>query len=64
MNEQYKWNYDIKIKTKEGTFEYEQETLDKIDEILNKHPNYTELQATHNKSLVKKNVRPRNQNKT
>lgn len=39
MNEQYKWNYDIKIKTKEGTFEYEQETL---------------LQATHKqKKLVK-----------
>ena len=23
MKEQYKWNYNIKIKTKEGTYEYE-----------------------------------------
>ena len=24
MKEQYKWNYNIKIKTKEGTYEYKE----------------------------------------
>lgn len=45
MKEQYKWNYNIKIKTKEETFEYEKETLDNIDLLLQKHPDYEEVQA-------------------
>ena len=53
MKEQYKWNYNIKIKTKDGSFEYEKETLDNIDLLLEKHPNYTELEATQNKPKVK-----------
>ena len=65
MKEPYRWNYTIKVKTKEGTFEYEKETLDNIDMILAKHPSYEEVQATHNKPLVKtkrmsRNIQPRN----
>ena len=56
MKEPYRWNYNIKIRTKEGTFEYEKENLDDIDLLIQKHPNYEELRATQNKpkSLVKK----------
>ena len=43
--------YKIKIKTKEGTYEYEKETLDNIDLLLEKHPNYEEIEA---KKKVKK----------
>lgn len=64
MKEDYKWNYDIKIKTKEGTFEYEDVPLEDIVLIDLKYPNREELQATPTKALGKKNVRPRNQNKT
>lgn len=55
MKEKYKWDYNIKIKTKEGTFEYENETLDRLDYLLSKHPNYEELKAEHikPKTLVK-----------
>jgi hypothetical protein len=45
MNEQYKWNYNIKIKTKEGTYEYEKESLDNIDLLLEKHKDYEEVEA-------------------
>ena len=56
MKEQYQWNYTIKIKTKEGTFEYEKPDLSGIDLLLEKHPSYEEVRAEHNKpkSLVKK----------
>ena len=53
MNEQYKWNYDIKIKTKEGTFEYE-DKLENIDSILEKHPNYEQVEAKQ--KVLKKGV--------
>ena len=54
MKEPYKWNYSIKIKTKEGTYEYE-DKLEHIDKIIEKHPNYEELKATSikPKKLVK-----------
>lgn len=45
MKEDYKWNYQIRIKTKEGTFEYEKEDLDNIDLLLEKHKDYQELEA-------------------
>jgi len=57
MKNNYKWNYDIKIKTKEGTFEYEKETLDNIDLLLEKHPNYEELKATKVENIGKKLVK-------
>lgn len=45
MKEDYRWNYDIRIKTKEGTFEYEKESLDNIDLLLEKHKDYEEIEA-------------------
>ena len=56
MKEQYKWNYNIKIKTKDGTYEYEKETLDNIDLLLEKHKDYEEVQATHKEEKCKKKV--------
>lgn len=52
MKEQYKWNYNIKIKTKDGTFEYEDVPLEDIVLIDLKHPNREELKA--DKVKVKK----------
>ena len=62
MKEPYRWDYNIKIKTKEGTFEYEKESLDNIDLLLTKHPDHEEVRATHNKpkTLAKKLGGPRN----
>lgn len=45
MKEQYRWNYQIRIKTKEGTYEYEKEDLDNIDLLLEKHKDYEEFRA-------------------
>lgn len=45
MAESYEWDYRIKIKTKEGTFEYEKETLDNLDMLIEKYPEYEELRA-------------------
>lgn len=52
MKEQYKWNYNIKIKTKDGTYEYEDVPLEDIVLIDLKHPNREELKA--DKVKVKK----------
>lgn len=54
MKEQYRWNYNIKIKTKEGTYEYEDVPLEDMTLLVLKHPEYTELQAKQNKGKVKK----------
>lgn len=56
MKEDYKWNYSIKIKTKEGTYEYEKEDLSNIDLLLEKHPNYESIEATHKEEQCKKKV--------
>ena len=45
MKDKYRWNYNIKIKTREGTYEYENEDLRDIDLLLMKHPDYQELKA-------------------
>ena len=49
MKEEYKWNYTIKIKTKDNEYVYEKETLDNIDLLLMKHPSYEEVRALRNK---------------
>ena len=56
MKEPYRWDYNIKIRTKEGTFEYEKRDLSEVESLIMEHPGYTELRATQNKpkSLVKK----------
>lgn len=69
IKQPYNWDYTIKIKTKEGTFEYEKNDLCDLDLLLMKHPNYEEVRAEHKedkpKALTKRNnnVRPRNKNK-
>lgn len=45
--DEYVWDYHIKIKTKEGTFDYEKKDLSDIDLLLERHPSYEEVQATH-----------------
>lgn len=47
--DKYIWDYHIKIRTKEGTFDYEKEDLSNIDLLLEKHPGYEEIRATQNK---------------
>lgn len=54
MKEDYRWNYQIRIKTKEGTFEYEKEDLDNIDLLLEKHKDYQELEAKRVEKCKKK----------
>ena len=46
--------YNIKIRTKEGTFEYEKEDLDDLDLILVKRPTYEEVRAEHKKKVLKR----------
>lgn len=48
MKQPYNWDYTIRVKTKEGTFEYEKETLDNLDLLLEQHKDYEELRATKN----------------
>lgn len=52
MKQPYNWDYTIRVKTKEGTYEYE-DNLENIDRVLQRHPDYEEVQATHRKPLVK-----------
>lgn len=47
MKQSYNWDYTIRVKTKEGTFEYEKETLDNLDLLLEQHKDYEEVQAKH-----------------
>lgn len=48
MKEPYKWDYTIRIKTKDGTYEYE-DKLDNLESIIEKHKGYEEVRAEHNK---------------
>lgn len=62
MKEPYRWNYNIKIKTKEGTFEYEEKDILEAVKLVEKHPNYEEfyLQQQKPKQLVKRRVNDTN----
>lgn len=53
MKEQYKWNYNIKIKTKEGTYEYE-DKLENIEQLMNEHREEGDMQVNAEKVKVKK----------
>ena len=44
MKQPYIWDYTIRVKTKEGTYEYE-DKLENLDSILSKHPNYEQVEA-------------------
>ena len=65
MNEQYRWNYLIKVKTKDGTFEYEKEDLTDIDLLVEKHPDYQEIEAKKKvKKIERRNPNNRNSRET
>ena len=51
---EYVWNYDIKVKDKNGEYVYEKETLQHLLDILKEHPDYTEVQAKHIGKTLKK----------
>ena len=53
MKEQYSWNYNIKIKTKEGTYEYE-DKLENIEKLMNEHREEGDMQVNAEKVKVKK----------
>ena len=65
MKQPYNWNYKIKIKTKDGTYEYEK---DNILEAVKQAEQYgydeLYLEQEKPKTLIKRNnnVRPRNKN--
>ena len=54
MITEYVWNYDIKVKDKNGEYVYEKETLQHLLDILKQHPDYTEVQAKHIGKTLKK----------
>lgn len=49
MKEPYEWNYKIKIKTKDGTFEYEKEHILEAVMLIQDHPDYEEFYAEQSK---------------
>ena len=62
MKEPYRWNYNIKIKTKDGEYTLEKVPLDDIGDLIDRYPGYEGMEAKHieetkedkGKSLVKK----------
>lgn len=57
MKEPYRWDYNIRIKTKKGTYEYE-DKLENIEKLLDKHRNEEDLEvnATREERKCKKKV--------
>lgn len=53
MKEPYRWDYTIRIKTKEGTFEYEKDNVLEAVKMAEQHPDYEELYVQHKKQLTK-----------
>ena len=49
MKEPYNWDYTIKIKTKEGTFEYEKDNVLDAVKLVEQHPDYEEFYMQHKK---------------
>ena len=56
MKEQYRWNYQIRIKTKEGTYEYE-DKLENIGKLVEEHQKEEDVELRADK--VKKRVKKR-----
>lgn len=54
MKEQYRWNYQIRIKTKEGTYEYE-DKLENLEKLVDEHRTEEDLEVSANK--VKRKVK-------
>ena len=43
MNDPYRWDYKIRIKTKEGSFEYEEDNVLDAVKLVEQHPDYEEF---------------------
>lgn len=55
MKEPYRWDYTIRIKIKDGTYEYEKENILEAVKMAEQHPDYEELYVQHkSKTLSKK----------
>jgi len=53
MKEPYKWDYTIRIKTKEGTYEYE-DKLENLEKIVEEHKDYEEVEVKKVEKCKKK----------
>ena len=53
MKEPYRWDYTIRIKTKDGTFEYEKDNVLEAVKMAEQHPDYEEFYMQHKKPLAK-----------
>lgn len=51
---EYVWNYNIKVKDKNGEYVYEDETLENLQDIILQHPHYEEIKAEHIGKTLKK----------
>lgn len=49
MNQPYNWDYTIRVKTKEGTFEYEKDNVLEAVKVVEQHPDYEEFYMQHKK---------------
>ena len=47
MKEPYRWNYNIKIKTKDGEYTFEKAPLDSIGDLIDQFPDYVGMEARH-----------------
>ena len=59
ITERYNWNYQIKIRTKSGTYEFEPETLYYLELLREK---LEEQKENNSKRLVKTRVQIKKQN--
>lgn len=59
MKEPYRWNYTIRIKTKEGTFEYEEDDVLEAVKLVEQHPNYEEFYLQHKNNAPRLTKTPR-----
>ena len=49
MKQPYNWDYTIRVKTKEGTFEYEKDNVLEAVKVVEQHPDYEEFYMQHKK---------------
>lgn len=56
MKEPYRWDYTIRIKTKEGTFEYEKDDVLEAVKLAEQHPDYEELYLQHKQHKKQHNI--------
>ena len=54
MKQPYNWDYTIRVKTKEGTFEYEKDNVLDAVKVAEQHPDYEEFYMQHKKLICDK----------